>query len=453
MVVGDLATSVDVVILGGGPGGYVAAIRAAQLGKQVVLISEGPVGGTCLHKGCIPAKALLTAADRAWQIQQSAGMGIEAGQVRLDFAAMQNWKQSLVDKLAQGVNKLLKHYRVKVVRGRGWFINDGEVRVEGPHGTLRYIFESAIIAVGAEAAPLPALPFDGCRIVTPAQLLASPGLPTKLSLIGSDYITAELATIFSKLGVSIRLLIPAGETLLGTFEPTAGRQVQARLKKLGMTIENGLSQPETVSQPNETVAVSVGLTPRTSALHLSAAGVMTDAAGFVPVNERLQTNVPHIYAVGDVTGGLPLATFAIKQAQVAAESLAGQAVVYAPQALPQVAWTDPEIAAVGLTSRQAEALGYRVVTHRQPMAANGRAHTLGKITGAVILVAEAEREILLGVTIIGPQASELISTAALALEMGATLTDLAETLLPHPTLSETLAEAALAALGRPVHSW
>jgi dihydrolipoamide dehydrogenase len=451
MVVGNLATAVDVLILGAGPGGYVAAIRAAQLGKEVVLIDPGPPGGTCLHQGCIPAKALLTAADQAWRMPALAEIGITVAEARVDFGQMQSWKNGLVERLAKGVKQLLDSHKVELVSGEGRFTAEGEVHVEAEYGAKRFTFEQCVIAVGAEPAPLPELAFDGERVLTPSQALGLAELPASMAIVGSDYIAAELATLFAKLGVEVRLLIPAEQQLLGEFDPSAGRQVQARLKKLGVKIETKVSDPTSAVKDATRVVVSAGLIPRTSKLGLKEARVETDAYGFIRVNDCLQTSNPAIYAVGDVTGGLPLASVAIKQAKVAAESIAGLRAQYAPQAVPQVAWTDPPVAAAGLTTAAAEAAGYEVVTGRFPLAANGRALTLDAAEGFVQTVAEKKSGVLLGVTIVGARAASLIGEATLALEMGATLTDLAETMHPHPGLGETLQEAAEAALGMAVH--
>jgi dihydrolipoamide dehydrogenase len=451
MVVGDLSTTVDVVILGAGPGGYVAAIRAAQLGKEVVLVDPGPPGGICLHQGCIPAKALLTAADQAWQVQNLAEMGLTVGELQVDLRQMQGWKDGLVQRLSKGVEQLLKHHKVDLVQGIGWFLNEQEVRVEAEYGTKRFLFEHCIIAVGAGPAPLSGLDFDGQRILTPSQALNLTELPASMAIIGSDYIAVELATIFTKLGVAVHLLIPAGEHLLNEFDPSAGRQIQTRLKKLGVKVETKVTDPTRVVEDTAQVIVSAGLTPHTGDLQLADAQVGLDESGFILVNDRMQTSNPAVYAVGDVTGGPPLATVAIKQAKVAAESIAGKPAQYAPQAIPHVAWTDPQVATVGLTAAEAKSAGYTVVTGRFPLAANGRALTLNAGEGFVQTVAEKENEILLGVTIVGVQAGTLIGEATLALEMGATLTDLAETLHAHPGLGETLMESAEAALGLAVH--
>lgn len=451
MVVGDLASTVDVLVLGAGPGGYVAAIRAAQLGKEVVLVDPGPPGGTCLHQGCIPAKALLTAVDQAWQLQNLAEMGITISEKTIALDQMQRWKGDVVDRLAKGVRQLLTHHRVEIVKGKGWFLNEQEARVEAEYGTKRYLFEHCIIAVGADPTPLPDVPFDGERILSPTQALTLAEIPEKLSVFGADYIAVELATLYAKLGTTVQLLIPAGQCLLSEFDPAATRLVQARLKKLGVKLQTEVANLEQLADDSDPAIISLGVTPRTAELHLQDAQVRCDPKAFISVNDRMQTSNPAIYAVGDVAGGPPLAHLAIKQGKVAAESLAGRPAQYAPQAVPRVAWTDPQVAAVGLTAAEAEAAGYEVITGRFPMAANGRALTLNAGEGFVQTVAEKANEILLGVTIVGPQAETLIGTAALALEMGATLTDLIETLQPHPSLGETLLESAEAVLGIAVH--
>ena len=451
MVVGDIATSVELIILGAGPGGYVSAIRAAQLGKEVVLVDPGQPGGTCLNHGCIPSKALLSAADRVWQLSNSAELGITADKAQVDFEQMQRWKQGVVERLSKGVKQLLDHHKVEFVPGTGFFLGQNELRVEAEYGTKRFLFEHCIIAVGADASPLPGLPFDGERVLTPSQALALSKVPESLTVIGADYMAVELATIYTKLGSEVRLLIAEGQHFLDEFDASVGRQVQAKLKKLGVRIETKVTDPAQAAADSALLIVSNGLTPRTPDLQLAEAEVAVDECGFIQVNDRMQTSNPAIYAVGDVTGGVALAHAAIKQAKVAAESTAGRPAQYAPQAIPRVAWTDPIVAAVGLSAAEAEALGYQVVTGRFPLAANGRSLTLDALEGFVQTVAEKENGVLLGVTIVGPQADSLIGEAALALEMGATLTDLAETLHPHPSLAETIMESAEAALGIAVH--
>ncbi len=451
MVVGDIVTTVDVIILGAGPGGYVAAIRAAQLGKEVVLIDPGLPGGTCLHHGCIPAKALLTAAGTFWQIPELSKMGISVDKPTVNLKKMQQWKNRLVKRLSGGITTLLDHNKVAFVQGRGWFLSENEVRIEAEYGTKRYMFEHAIIAVGAAPTPLPELDFGGARVLTPDQALHLANLPANLAIIGSNYIAAELATLFVKLGSQVRLLIPPEQKLLDSFGQSAARYVQSRIKKLGVNIKSNVTDLPAAAAEADTVIFSVGQTPRPDELRLEQVGLLPDEQGFIPVNDQMQSGNPAIYAVGDVTGGPMQAHVAIKQGKVAAEGLAGLPTQYTPQAIPRVVWTDPQIATVGLFGAEAKEIGYKVVTGRFPLAASGRALTLNAAEGFVQTVAERDTEVLLGVTIVGRHAETLIGEAALALEMGATLTDLAETLHPHPGLGETLQESAEAALGIAVH--
>lgn len=447
MVVGDVATAAEVVVLGAGPGGYVAALRAAQLGKEVVVIDTRPPGGTCLHEGCIPAKTLLTAAQHYAQTAELAEWGIDISRATLNLPQMQRRKQTVIDKLTKGIGQLFKQRGVKWVQGKGWFLDGETILVEAEYGAQRFIFERAVIAVGASAAPLPGRPFDGERVLTPAQVLRLTELPPQLTIAGSDAIAAELATLFARLGSRVSLHVPEGDTLLPEFEAAAGRILQARLKKLSVSLHSGLADLPT----DRPLVVSLGVRPNSAGLHLERVGITPNAVGFIPVNDRQQTANPAIFAVGDVTGGPALAHIAIKQGKVAAEVIAGLPARFEPQAVPRVAWTEPQVAAVGLTATQAQVLGYQVVSGRFPLGASGRALSLGQSEGFALTVAEAGSEVLLGVTLVGPQAETLIGEAALALEMGATLTDLAETLHPHPGLGEALQEAAEAALGVAVH--
>ncbi len=449
MVVGDVTTAVDVLVLGAGPGGYVAAIRAAQLGHHVTLIDQGPPGGTCLNRGCIPLKALLTSTERYQQSGQEelAAMGISATSVSFDWPKMQAWKQSVVDRLADGVRRLIAGNRIEYVFGTGWFINNHEVRVEGEHGSHRFKFEHCILAVGADAAPHPQLPFAGKEVLTPEQALLLSELPPALSVFGDDYIALELATIFARLGVKVQLLVPA-EHILAGFDPAALRLVQASLRKLGIQVVTRASAEAATDRP---LVVSHGVTPHTAGLHLDATDVQCAVNGGIAVNNMQQSSVPHIYAVGDCTGGRALASIAIKQAKVAAEVASGQRVQFAPLVTPLIVHTTPEIATVGYTAEEAAQAGYTISTGRFPFAANGRALTLGADNGVAMIVANAEDGLILGATLVGPHAGDLIGQVTLAIEMGATLTDLTEILYAHPTLSETLQESAENALGKAIH--
>ena len=449
MVVGDVTTAVDVLVLGAGPGGYVAAIRAAQLGRHVTLIDQGLPGGTCLHQGCIPLKALLSASERYQQTrsEELTSMGIHVEAVSFDWASMQAWKQGVVDRLADGVRRLIAGNHIEYVHGYGWFINAQEVRVEGEHGSLRFKFEHCIIATGADAAPLPGFSFDSKHVLTPEQALMLSELPETLSVVGDDYIALELATLFARLGVQVKLLSP-GEQLLSGVDPSALRLVQAGLRKLGIQASTGVALDSIDERP---VVISQGVCPRTSDLHLDSVGLEMSANGGIKVNSMQQSSISHIFAIGDCIGGRALASIAMKQAKVAAEVLSGQRVQFAPLVMPLVVHTTPELATVGYTAEEASKGGYTIVTGRFPLAANGRALTLGSDNGVALLVANADDGTLLGATLVGPRAGDLIEQVVLAIEMGATLTDLSEILYAHPGLSETLLEAAEGALGRAVH--
>lgn len=449
MVVGDVTTAVDVLVLGAGPGGYVAAIRAAQLGRHVTLIDQGLPGGTCLHQGCIPLKALLSASERYQQTrsQDLTAMGIHTEAVSFDWPTMQAWKQGVVDRLADGVRRLVAGNRVDYVHGTGWFMNTQEVRVEGEHGSLRYKFDHCIVATGAGAAPLSGMPYDGKQVLTPEQALLLPELPEALSIVGDDYIALELATLFARLGVKVKLHSP-GERLLHSVDPAALRLVQAGLRKLGVQI---ITKETIDSISDRPVIISQGVCPRTSGLRLDATGIEVTVNGGIQVNTMQQSNVPHIYAVGDCTGGRALAGIAIKQAKVAAEVLSGKRVQFAPVVTPLVVHTTPELATAGYSAEEATHAGYNIVTGRFPLAANGRALTLGTDNGVAMLVANSEDGTLLGATLVGPRAGDLIGQTALAIEMGATLTDLSEILYAHPGLSESLLEAAEGASDSAIH--
>ena len=449
MVVGDVTTAVDVLVLGAGPGGYVAAIRAAQLGHHVTLVEQAAPGGTCLHCGCIPLKALLSSTERYWQTRQEelAPMGISAQSVTFNWAEMQAWKQSIVDRLAEGVRRLISGNHIDFVHGTGWFINDREKRGEGEHGSLRFKFEHCIIATGADAAPLAGFPYDARDILTPEQALMLPALPETLAIFGDDYIALELATLFARLDVHVKLYVP-GDQLLPDVDPAAVRLVQAGLRKLHVQLETKATVENITERP---LVISHGVQPRTAELHLDATGVALNESGGISVNTMQQSSVPHIYAIGDCTGGRALASIAMKQAKIAAEVLSGQRVQFAPLVTPLVVHTTPELATAGYSAARATEAGYTVTTGKFPLAANGRALTLGADNGVAMLVASADDGVVLGATIVAPRAGDLIAQTALAIEMGATLTDLSEILYAHPGLSETILESAENALGSAIH--
>ncbi|GHO75690.1 dihydrolipoyl dehydrogenase [Ktedonobacter sp. SOSP1-85] len=449
MVVGDVTTAVDVLVLGAGPGGYVAAIRAAQCGHHVTLIDPGAAGGTCLNRGCIPLKALLSASERYSQSQASelAPFGIHVETTTFDWSTMQGWKEGVVARLSNGVRQLLTGNRVEMVTGTGWFINEREVRVEGVHGSHRFKFDHCIIATGAVPATVAGLEYDGREILSPEQALALPQLPERLAISGDDYIALELATVFARLGTHVTLYTP-GEQLLASAEPALLRLLQAGLRKQSIQVKSRVDPTTITERP---LVLAAGVAPRVQDLHLEAAGVRLNEHGGIAVDSMLKTSTERIYAVGDCTGASPLASVAMKQGKVAAEVLSGQRVQFAPLAIPRVVHTQPEFASVGYTLEEATQAGYKVKSARFPLAANGRALTLNADNGAVFVIASADDEVLLGATLVGTRAGDLIGQVALALEMGATLTDLSEILYAHPGLSETLLESAEGALGHAIH--
>ncbi len=449
MVVGDVTTAVDVLVLGAGPGGYVAAIRAAQQGRHVTLVEPGPVGGICLNQGCIPLKALVSASERYQQTRSEdlAMMGIQAETVTFDWVKMQVWKQSVVERLTEGVRRLIAGNKIELVMGTGWFLNAQEMRVEGEYGSHRFKFEQCVIATGAQVAPLADLVYDGQNVLTPEQALALPQLPEIIAIFGEDYIALELATIFARLGVKARLYVP-GEQLLKGIDVAALRLVQAGLRKVGVQVTTKAKIDSITERP---LVISNGVKPNVQGLHLEALNLKLNEQGGIAVNLMQQSDISSIYAVGDCTGGTALASVAIRQAKVASEVIGGQRVQFAPLIMPLVVHTTPELATVGYSADQATKAGYAVKTGRFPLAANGRALTLGTDNGIALVVADAANEAILGVTLVGPRSGDLIGQAALAIEMGATLTDMSEILYAHPGLGETMLESAEHALGKVVH--
>jgi dihydrolipoamide dehydrogenase len=448
MVVGDVTTAVDVLVLGAGPAGYVTAIRAAQLGKHVTLIEPKQTGGNCLNRACIPLKALLSATERYQQTGQEelAAMGICVPSVSFDWGKMQVWKQSVVERLADGVRRLIAGNKIDLVKGTGWFLNAEEVRVEGEYGSHRFKFDHCIIATGASPRP-----FDSSiQAMTPEQALQSTTLPEQVSIFGDDYIALELATIFARLDVKTTLLLP-GEQLLPGVDPVALRLVQAGLRKLHVQTRTNVAASDLTEQP---LIASYGVVPNTAGLHLDACGVEVNDDGSIRVDSMMRSSVANIYAVGDCCSASArgrLASVAIKQGKVAAEVLAGQRVQFAPLVIPRVVHTTPELAIVGYSASEASEAGYTIKVGRFPFAANGRAQTLNADNGVALLVANAEDEALLGATLVGPRSGDLIAQVALAIEMGATLTDFSEILFVHPALSETLQESADSALQQAIH--
>ncbi len=459
--------SVDVVVLGAGVAGYVCAIRLAQLGKKVTVVDRAELGGVCLNRGCIPSKALIYAGSLFEKMKHAEDMGITVSGAKMNLAKTVKWKESVVSKLTGGVASLLKANGCTVLAGDAKFINSKTLEVKTSSGTTTLNFSQCVIATGSRPSTLPGFEVDQKRILDSTGALSLTEIPKTMLCIGGGYIGLELGTFYAKVGTKVTV-VEAGATLLGGVDPDLSRVVTKKLEKMGVTIQTGTriqnckvgkKTIDVTLQENgksktssfDTVLVTIGRTPNSGELGLDKAGVKTDAKGFVLVDAQRRTNQSHIYAIGDIAGQPLLAHKGSKEGLVAAEAIAGKKTVYDVIAMPAVIFTDPEIATVGLTEAEAKAKGHSVQVGLFPFAANGRALSMSEAEGMVKMIGDSKTGKLLGVHIVGPEASNLISEAALALEMGAQVEDLALTVHPHPTLPETLMEAAEATLGHAIH--
>ena len=471
MVVGDIATGTDVLVIGAGPGGYVAAIRAAQNGLDTTLVDRDGYGGTCLNYGCIPSKALISATDVAHDARNAEEMGIHADPV-VDVAGMQDWKEGVVDQLTGGVEKLCKANGVNLMQGEATFADDSTVRIahggEG-QGSESVEFEHAIIATGSRPIQVPGFEFEHEHVWSSRDALAAESAPDSLVVVGAGYIGMELSTVFAKLGVDVTVVEMLDGVLPG-YEDDVSRVVKSRAEELGIDFHFGEAASEwqetddgivvttededgeESTYDTEKVLVAVGRQPVSESLDAEAAGVEIDDDGVIQTDNQARTNVDNIFAVGDVAGEPMLAHKASKEGIVAAEVIAGEPAALDYQAVPAAVFTDPEIATVGMTEAEAEAAGFTPKVGEFPMRASGRALTTGESEGFVRLVAEEEAGFILGAQIVGPEASELIAECALAVEMGATLEDVASTIHTHPTLGEAVMEAAENADDQAIHT-
>lgn len=456
----------DTVIIGSGPGGYVAAIRAAQLGQQVTLIEKHVIGGTCLNVGCVPSKALLHAGHQWVSLKQAAKYGITAT-ATLDFTQTQTWKtMQVVDKLRMGVTQLLKKNKVTILKGEARFSGKNTLSVTTDGKSDEFTFKNAIIATGSRPIDIKAAPF-GPRIVDSTGLLNTPTLPQSLVVIGAGYIGSELAEAFASFGSAVTL-IEATPTILPGFNTKLSDLVKRNLTKLGVSILTDakvtatqehsdkvtvtyVKGETTLSIDAELVLVSVGRRPNTDALNLAAAGLSPDPKGLIPVNAQSRTNNPQIYAIGDVVAGLALAHKASYEAKIVAEAIAGHPVSIDYKAMPAVCYTTPEIATTGKTLEEAVAAGFSAKSTDFPLAANSRSIATGKTEGFVRIVHDEQSKVILGAQIAGESASEIISAITLAIETGLTLEDIALTIFPHPTVSEAIMDNTEVGLGFPIH--
>jgi len=466
MVVGDFAIETETLVVGAGPGGYVAAIRAAQLGQKVTIVEKGNLGGVCLNVGCIPSKALISASHRYEQAKHSEEMGIKAENVTVDFSKVQEWKASVVKKLTGGVEGLLKGNKVEIVKGEAYFVDANTVRVVNGDSAQTYTFKNAIIATGSRPIELPNFKFSS-RILDSTGALGLGEIPKSLVVIGGGYIGIELGTAYANFGTKVTILEGAGEILSG-FEKQMAAIIKRRLKKKGVeVVTNALAKGaeeradgvtvtyeangETKTVDADYVLVTVGRRPNTDELGLEQVGIKMTDRGLIEVDQQCRTSVPNIFAIGDIVPGPALAHKASYEGKVAAEAIAGHPSVVDYVAIPAVVFSDPECASVGYFEQQAKDEGIDVITAKFPFAANGRALALNDTDGFLKLVVRKEDGVVIGAQIIGPNASDMIAELGLAIEAGMTAEDIALTIHAHPTLGEIAMEAAEVALGTPIH--
>ncbi|MFC6874997.1 dihydrolipoyl dehydrogenase [Halobellus marinus] len=459
----------EVLVVGGGPGGYTAAIRVGQLGCDVTLVERNAYGGTCLNAGCIPSKALITVANRVHEVRNGDRMGIEAD-VDLDFGTMMDWKDDVVSSMSRSVEKLCRANRVSLLEGRAEFVDDHTARIVDENGSEveRTTFDHAIIATGSRPIELPEFEFDRPAVLDAGQALELQTLPDQLVVVGAGYIGMELSTMFAKLGVEVTVL-EALDTMLQGFPANLVAPVDGRVTELGIdvhcgerataceTTDKGItvrteSDDGTVTEyPADAVLVAVGRQPVADTVAPEQVGLELDDRGFIRTDEHCRTARDHIFAVGDVAGEPMLAHAGSAEAEVAAERIAGRAASMNNRAIPAVAFTDPEIATVGLSAEEARDTAIDVSVGEFPMRASGRALTTGHTDGFVRLVADEDGTVL-GGQAVGPEASELVAEIGLAVERGLTVTDLTETVHAHPTLAEAIREAAANVEDRAIHT-
>lgn len=448
----------EVVVLGSGPGGYTAAFRAADLGKKTVLIERYPsLGGVCLNVGCIPSKALLHAAKVITEAREMAVHGIQFGEPKIDASKLVAWKGSVVSKLTKGLAGLAKQRKVEVVEGVGKFTSPNEIAVETPNGRKVVSFDQAIIAAGSQAAKIPGFPYDDPRVIDSTGALELDGIPKRLLVVGGGIIGLEMACVYQELGSKITvvemldMLMPGADKDIvrpfhkrvekiydNIFLKTKVASMTAQSDGIHVTFEGDKAPKEATF---DKVLVAVGRRPNGDQIGAENAGVHVDGA-FIPVDKQQRTNVSHIFAIGDIVGQPMLAHKAVHEGKVAAEVAAGKNSFFDARVIPSVAYTDPEVAWVGVTEDEAKANKIKYGKGVFPWAASGRSLSLGREEGMTKVLFDEETDRVIGAGIVGPNAGDLIAEVALAIEMGCDATDIGLTIHPHPTLSETVAFAA-----------
>lgn len=457
----------DLVVIGGGPGGYVCAIRAAQLGLSTAVVERDRMGGECLNYACIPSKTLINVAKLYDKALNGSRYGIKVEDINIDFSLLQQWRQSVVNNLVSGVEQLCKGNGVSMIKGEAVFVDRRTIAVKEGDSAREITFSKAVVATGSKPSELPNVRYDGEVVIGSKEALQLKSLPEHMVIIGGGVVGMEIACLYSRLGSKITV-IELMDQLIPGYDVDVARTLQRLCMKRGMSIhlsskvteltvkgQSATLQVDTgkdiLSIQADKVLLSVGRRPRSDEIGLDRIGVEVDQKGFIRTDSRMVTSVDNILAIGDVRGPPMLAHKAFKEGIVAAEVAAGMSSEALWKTVPDAIFTEPEIASAGLTEIMARASGLDASSTRFPFAALGRALTAGETDGFVKVVWEKGSKRVVGVQIIGPSASDMISEAALAIEMGATLDDIALTIHPHPTFPEALMEAAEAAAGQPIH--
>ncbi|MGP4068263.1 dihydrolipoyl dehydrogenase [Halobacillus sp. B29] len=466
MVVGDFPIELDTLVIGAGPGGYVAAIRAAQTGQNVTIVDKGNLGGVCLNVGCVPSKALIQAGHRYEHAKGAEDMGIQSENTTVDFSKVQEWKSGVVQKLTGGVEGLLKNNKVDIVKGEVYFVDKNTVRIMDDKNSQTYTFNNCIIATGSRPIELPNFKFSE-RVIDSTGALALNEVPKKMVVIGGGYIGTELGTAYANFDTEVTIL-EGMKDILGGFEKQMSSLVKKRLKKKGVDIvtnamaqgveetEDGVKVTYEVKGEEKTieadyVLVTVGRRPNTDEIGLEELGVEMSDKGVIQIDKQCRTNFDNIYAIGDIVDGPPLAHKASYEGKIAAEVIAGEKSEIDYLGIPAVVFSDPELASVGYTEDEAKEAGYDVKASKFPFGANGRALSLNDSDGFLKLITREDDNLVIGAQIAGPNASDMISELGLAIEAGMTAEDLALTIHAHPTLGEITMEAAEVAMGSPIH--
>lgn len=453
----------DIVVLGGGPGGYVAAIRGAQLGARVALIEAGEVGGTCLNKGCIPTKAMIASIDKLEAVKEAGEYGIEVDGYKINFHKLQERKNQVVAQLVKGIHFLIKKNKIDYFKGYGYFLKENEIQVRSDEGEQIIAGKNIIIATGSEPLLFDAFNYDGVNIITSDEALELTKIPESLLIVGGGVIGCEFATIYAALGTQVTI-VEALPHILPMVDKDIAMRLQTFLKKKGITIKTKTMIKELTASSGSVKAVtdsdelkaqkaliSVGRKVASQGFGIENTGVELGSRGEILVNKKMQTNIPNIYAIGDVTNKILLAHVASFQGIVAAENIQGKEVEMDYDVVPNCVFTKPEVASVGLTDDECAKEGIPVKVGKFNFIANGKAVAMGETDGMVKIIAREEDDVILGIHIIGPHAADLISEASIAIHNKLTLKDITEVIHAHPTLSEAVMEAAEQALGMAIH--